>query len=367
MPIENRIPYTEMFEVVQNELIREAASGEENKYKGQINLTYTNELPSVLPERYLRKEGFITTVAEYTTGTVTVGSGTSNIVGTGTTWTSAHTNYWIKIDGEDPLHRVTYDAATSLDFQNSLTWTGSSGSGKTYTLFQDRYQLASDFDYLCSEDPENPAVVYVYSNGAKIPLYPWTEDAYNRNFNGTTGDPGQYAIKWESATPYIFVFPATSAAEIVGYYYVPVLTSMVEYTAGTITLTTTTAVAGASTLWGALNTANTYYLRNDADGTGSGSKWTKISSIDSSTAITLTSAFSYTSGTGISYTISEITKLPARFDSSILYRAAMVLDPDNLQFNKWAALYQDAIGTDTRVESKRKRGKPLRYFPGARR
>src|SRR3990167_5204941 len=92
MPIEARRPFTEIFEVLQNELVREAASGEENKFKGIVNQVYLNELPSLLPETYIKQEGFITTVAEYTTGTVTVGTGTTNIIGASTSWTSANSD-----------------------------------------------------------------------------------------------------------------------------------------------------------------------------------------------------------------------------------------------------------------------------------
>jgi len=95
MPVDGRRPFSEIFEVVQHELVREAATGVEAKYSGLVNQVYLNELPNLLPERYIRKEAFVTTSADYTTGTVTVGSGTSNIIGSGTAWTAANSSNFL--------------------------------------------------------------------------------------------------------------------------------------------------------------------------------------------------------------------------------------------------------------------------------
>ena len=357
-----------MVEITQNELVREAASNQESKYWGFINQVYGHDLPSLLPEDYIKKEGFINLVSQYTTGTVTVGSGTTLIQGASTVWTSAHEDYWIKVGGYDRIYRVSFSDDTLLTSKNSLSWIGASGSGLTYTLFQDKYALASDFAYMTEDDPEDPNVVSRYVSNAQLFLDPKSNDEFERNFNGIVGDLWGYTVKWISELPYLFTLSAPSTADILRYWYIPQLTTLTEYTTGTVTFTTGTAVIGSGTSWLAnVDTAsNIYFIRNDADGTGSASKWTRILSVGTNTAITLSTAFQYTSGAGITYTISEISKWPARFDDAILYKAALIADPDNVQVKKWTGLYSEAIALDKTVETRRSKVSQFKEFFGKR-
>lgn len=372
MPIGARRPFTELFEVAQNELVREAASGVEGKYRGFVNQVYMNDLISVLPETYIRKKGYITTVADYTTGTVTVGSGTSNIIGASTSWTSANSDDLnIKISGKDRIYRMTFVAGTSLTFQDSLTWTTSSGSGLSYRLIQNRYSLSSDFSYMISDDSENPCAVSYMLNGSEIFIPPMINDEYSKQYNDSisTTFSGYTVTFTSSTTKYLQLWPNPDTTDIIGYWYIPILTSLAEYTTGTVTFTTGTAVVGAGSMqWlTGLTTANEFYIRNDADGTGSSSVWAKISSFANATALSLSAGFSGTSGTGITYTIAEASKWPARFDDAILYRVASLVDPDSLQVPKWQAFYQDAIGLDKTTESRRNKTSQFKSFPGSRR
>ena len=369
MGINGRRPFTELVEVAQAELIRESAQNQEDKFKGFINQVYINELGSILPERFVKKEAFVTLFAQHTTGTVTVGSGTAGIQGASTSWTSALNNFLIKVNGRDRVYRITYAANTLLTFQDSLTWIGSSGSGLTYQLFQDRYQLPSDFSYLAQDDVDDPCVVSKYINGSPIFLTQYNEEEYERNFNGMVGDPWAYTTRWIKEVPYMFILCAPSVADILKYSYIPQLTTLSEYTTGTVTFTTGTGVTGSGTAWLAnIDTAsNIYYIRNDADGTGSSSKWARILSVNTDTSITLSSAFGFTSGTGITYTISEISKWPARFDDAILYKSALIADPDNVQIQKWTFLYDDAVNLDKQTESRRMPFRKFKEFLSKRR
>ncbi len=141
---------------------------------------------------------------------------------------------------------------------------------------------------------------------------------------------------------------------------------MVEYTTGTCTFTTGTAVTGSGTNWASLNTAFTYFMRNDADGTGSASVWVQVSTIASATTLSLSSGFGGTSGTGISYTISQISQWPERFDSAMLYKTCLIIDPDNVQSPKWTALVNEAFATDKSTEAKLKRSGQVKSFFGLR-
>lgn len=367
MPIGARRPFSEVYEVAQYELVREASLNSEAKYKGCVNQVYMNEMTASLPERYLRKQGFVTTLAAYTAGTITVASGGTSVTGASTSWTSANSDTYLNAAGYNRLYRVTYSAGTNLSFNNSLTWIGASGSGITYQLIQDRYALPSDFMYMAHDNNENPNVVSYMVNGYQLFLTPETNEEYDRNLVPTTSFSfSNYTVKFDAGNPYLHVWPFPLNIDIVSFWYMPLVTAMVEYTTGTVTFTTGTAVTGSSTLWSSLNTANTYFIRNDADGIGSASVWSQISTIGGGSAITLASNFGGTSGTGITYTISEISKWPARFDDAMLYKTCLIVDPDNVQSPKWTALYTEALSMDRTVESKLKRDSKLKSFSGTR-
>jgi hypothetical protein len=373
MPVDGRKPFTELYESVQRELIREAASGEDAKYRGLINQVYINDLPAILPERYIRKDAFITTIADYTTGTVTVNS-TTNIVGASTSWTSANSDeLLISISGYDLVPRMNYVAATSLDFLDSIGWTESSSSGLNYTLFQDRYQLASDFAYMAKDDPNNPNVVYRYVNGVKTYLTPWSNQDYDRDFTTNIGDLHAYTVKWISRTPYLYVQSNPDDVENVGYSYIPRIVQLRELTTGTATVSgasgTSVVLTTNASMTASLDTARTLYFRNDADGTGSSSVWAQITTVTDATTATLnsTQSASITSGASLTYTISEVSEWPERFDDVIMHKAAWIADPDAVQAEKWATLINDALGTELTVETKRTRQSTLKSFPGLRR
>lgn len=373
MPIAGRIPYTEGFEMLQRELIREAASDQEAKYMGIYNRVYVNDMAAALPERYIREGSFITTVADYTTGTVTVGTGTTNIIGLATSWDSANSDdFNINVNGFDQTFRMTFDAGTSLTYQQSLGWTQSSGSGKTYRLFQDRYALPDNFDYMVKESADQPNVVYVYLNNSKIHLTPWSNEEFDRNFTANVNTLHAYTVKWASGAAYLHLQSNPDNIENVGFSYIRRIVALRELTTGTATLSgasgTSLVLTSNASMTASLDTARTLYVRNDADGTGSASVWSKISTIADASTATLNSAqsFAMTSGASLNYTISEISEWPARFDDVILYKSAWIVDPDSVQAAKWATLVNDAIGSELTVESKRKRNRTLMNFPGTR-
>ena len=365
-----RRPFTELFEVLQNELIREAAVGEEPKYQGMVNQVYSNDLAAILPEQFIKKEAYLTLVADYTVGTVTVGTGTSNVIGSSTSWTSANSDgLLLSVTSSNPVYRVTYATSTSLTFQDSLTWIGSSGTGLKYTLFKDRYQLPSDFSHMMSDDPDDQHIVYRYVDGQKQYLKLLTEEDFNRQSTTAIGTPYGYNVRWIKEIPYLYLTLAADSVEILGYSYIPQLTTLSEYTTGTVTFAASTAVIATTAASWAVNVTtgtSTYYIRNDADGTGSASKWALISSVANATALTLSAAWGFTTGATQAYTIAEISKWPARFDDIILYRSAMILDLDNIQISKWEMLYKDGVGLDRSEESRRRSSSTFKVWPGMR-
>lgn len=94
---------------------------------------------------YMVNTGVISTVAPYTTGTVTATNGSSAIVGVGTTWTSAMVGRKIRIASGQPYYRIkSVDSATAITL--TTLFQSDSVSDATYTIYKDEYRLASDVD-----------------------------------------------------------------------------------------------------------------------------------------------------------------------------------------------------------------------------
>jgi len=362
-----RIPFSELFERLKNELVRDSTSDSatENKYKGRINDTYMFALPSQIEYRHIAKSTYITTTADYSTGYITDASATT-LTGDGDCdWTSAiSNNMLIKIGGYDELYRITYVSATSLTIDK--TWVGDAiaATDTTYLLFQDRYALASDFERMI-QDPDK--CVFYWNAGNKVYLKYKEPEEFEERQTWTVGEPSYYTVKWINDDPYLFVDPPATASFSIYYKYIPSLAKMTEYTTGTITTLANggIAVTGSGSDFDGFvsDTTNyTYYFRIDSDGTGSKSKWYKITSAGSNTAITLSDAYEGTAivaGTS-AYTISKVSLLPAGLDLAILYGAAIVssTEQDNVnQSRTWSSIFDNALSPYKAIENKTKYGK----------
>lgn len=87
-----------------------------------------------------RAEVRISTVAPYTTGTVSVAKGSTSLTGSGTTFTSAMTKRKFTPSYGSPWYRFTYVGATSGTLEDAFAETTLSGA--TYSIFQDEYDLS---------------------------------------------------------------------------------------------------------------------------------------------------------------------------------------------------------------------------------
>lgn len=353
-----RIPFSEQFERVQKELIRDGSAAED-KYKGRVNDVYTVDLPSQIDWRHIRKEANVATVADYNTGHISATSSTT-ITGASTAWTSANSNnLLLKVSGYDEIYRNTYVSATSGTIDRA--WVGTNiSSNTTYSLYQDRYAVASDYDRLIL-DPDKS--VYYWSGGQRIYLRYRNPDVFEKQQVFTPNFPAHYTIKYlTGGDPYIFIDPPDTSSRTLFYVYMPTLFRMSEYTTGTITALANggTAVTGSSTDFDGFVTDTTnydYYFRLDRDGTGSASRWYKISSAGSDTAITLSDAYAGTavSGGSLAFTISHVSSLPAGLDLAMVYGAAIVsaIDQTNkAQVDGWVASYAKIVDQYRAVEGK---------------
>jgi hypothetical protein len=352
-----RIPFSEMVERLQKELVRDNSAAE-HKYKSRINEIYMFDLPAVVDWRHIRKTATILTTADYSTGSISTTLSTA-ITGVGTSWTSANSNnMMLKVSGYDEMYRVTYSGATSLVADRA--WVGTNISLITsYSLFQDRYALASDFDRLIL-DPDKS--VYYYKGGQPIYLKWRDNDDFESKQTYTPNTPAFYTIKWVSGNPYIFVNSPDTEARTLNYVYMPLLRKMDEYIIGNITTLANggTAVTGSGTAFSTYVSDTTnydYYFRLDRDGTGGDSRWYRVTSAGSGTSLTLTDAYEGVSISGalLPFTISKCSILPPGLDLAIIYGAAITSASDQsntTQINAWSSLYSKFLTPFLAAEGK---------------
>jgi len=346
-----RIPYTELVERLQGELLRDKAANvaSEKKYKGAINDVYTVDLPILLPEDYLRKSASIETKADYATGLITVDDGDASIVGdSDCVWTEALTDDGIlKADDEEAIYRVTYSSATSLTLSAPAAWVDDDVADGGYRLMFDRYALPTDFMDMPEDDKEDPEVVYYNTGGGRAHIEPVDNGEYERDFSFNHGTPAHYTIKWVSNDPYMYIWPCDTDSRQLYYDYIPQLHPMIEVTAGSATSTLdSTAITGTSTFWGNFidTTVNDYYFRFDIDGTGQASEWYKIASVTTDEALVLSTAYTGDAARATKpYTISMIPKWPAKYDTAMLYTAAYKMEPNKIDSDRWGAIASTLI------------------------
>jgi len=359
-----RLPFIEIVERVQKELLRDGASGNEAKYKGIVNSLYLYDIPPDIDWRHMRKESTITTVADYTTGYVTDASSTTITGDSDCAWTSANSNtLLIKLSGYDELYRCTYSSSTSLTIDRSWIGDAISSDEVSYVLFQDRYALTSDFDRMILDSDK---AVFYWQDGKKIYLKYRSLEEFESQQVYQPNDPQYYTIKWINGDPYLFIDAPDTESRTLHYYYIPSLKRMVEYTTGSISTLANggTAVTGSGTDFDGfvMDTTNyDYYFRIDDDGTGSSSVWYKISSADSDTGITLVDTYGGTSisGGSSSFTISVVSLLPSGLDLAIVYGAAVVgaAEQDNVsQVKIWSASFDRIMDKYKSIESKKEYG-----------
>ncbi len=211
---------------------------------------------------YLMSESFITTIAPYTTGTVTATNGSATITGSGTTFTSAMVGRKIKVGSDNAYYRIkTFTSATSIDLE--ANYQGTTASAQTYTIFKDEYRMAAEMDvYKVLRQIENSIAIYDLDPTAFDLVNPTPDES---------GDP-----RWSILAG----------------------SKLDTYTTGTVSITVNTStLTGSGTAW------------TGVEGLGKGSKITigvytyTVKSVDSDTQIIIYENASITAS-GSAYTVS---------------------------------------------------------------
>src|SRR3990167_8348483 len=94
---------------------------------------------------YLMTDSFITTIAPYTTNTVTVANGSTTVTGATTTFTSAMVGRKIRIGAENAYYRISAFVSTT-ELTLEVAYQGSLTSGNTYSIYKDEYRLPANCD-----------------------------------------------------------------------------------------------------------------------------------------------------------------------------------------------------------------------------
>lgn len=337
-----QMPFTKIFEDVMSEVRENSTeSSVENKYKRRVNDIYVRDLPSKQEFDFLRKEGTFTLAAAYDTGTITTSVNSTALTGSGTTWTSTMTGYKIKISGNDEIYTFTFTNTTTGTLNTNFTGSAALG-GASYIIYQDTYNLASDYDRVI--DP--PGFYYDYSQSKT-----YIDQKFHKDwFKEYTTQESQLPDGWrfvgelDSTNQYwrVQIGPPVSTSRIIKYEYVPLLTEMSEYTTGTCS-----ATAGNTTIYGTSTDFTNNVIVGDAFRFDSRvNDWYIISATNSATSLTLTSAYS-TSVTNGNYTICKIPRLPIKLQLALFYGACMLSsqDQDNEKARSiFENLYKQTIG-----------------------
>ena len=92
---------------------------------------------------FMKDEGILDTIAEYTTGTIAT-DGTTGITGTDSVWTAAMVGRKFKSDAFEEIYKVAqYSSATSIVLDKAFN--GDDETEGTYSIFQDEYQCPIDW------------------------------------------------------------------------------------------------------------------------------------------------------------------------------------------------------------------------------
>lgn len=162
------------------------------------------------PWKFMESRESIVTVADYTTGTVSVNSGSATVTGVGTAFTSTHANlqYWIQFSGSNDWYQITA-RASGLSITIEQAYQGTSNlSGSAYIVRKKYYSLPSTCD----------RIVDVINQGTPLKLVqvdPRTADDIYPNPQSTNTSYGY--LMWgidSSGNIQIIPFPFPSDARV---------------------------------------------------------------------------------------------------------------------------------------------------------
>lgn len=103
------------------------------------------------PWHWRRAVGFVSTVAPYTTGTVTLTNGSTTVTGSGATFTTAMVGRKIALTYGSPWYTISAFVSTT-EVTLDRAYVEDTTSGATYVIYQDLYALSSAADSLLAQE-----------------------------------------------------------------------------------------------------------------------------------------------------------------------------------------------------------------------
>lgn len=160
---------------------------------------------------FFQKEGAITFVASYATGTVTCTNGSQTVTGSGTTFTSDMVGRRFRAAGNELYTVSGWTSGTQIAI--TPAYVGSTAAGLSYSIVKDRYALPSDCERLLEWwDATNQQYVKAVSS---VELGNWANVA---NVTGTWPVMGAQ-FGWEGDGPLVMFYPAPTVAALIPIWY----------------------------------------------------------------------------------------------------------------------------------------------------
>lgn len=309
------IPYTE----IQERGIQLGRIGEtsKSKFRGLIHDCYIREIPSKFDWDFLIASSGITTIGEYKVGTVSANTGDTTLVfSSDVSLDSSFTGRKVKVSGNDVVYKATFLNTTGLTISPSFQG-ASNASGNSYTIFQDTYALASDFERF----PKDGGF-YKWEGGRKTRI---VEESYQRFTDNQNASPSDSAMSIKfvgedtAGCPLIQLDPPPNKIKNYGYDYVRQLQPLKETSAGTVSISAngTTVTGNTNCRFNEATTGD--FLRINAFGVSNDSSWYPIIAIAHDSSLTLKTAFANSGVVDASYVISSAPDLPARLQMACIY------------------------------------------------
>jgi hypothetical protein len=124
--------------VHNNESLKDHLKRSFNMYRSDFNARN--------PWPWTEKTTTLQTVTNYDTGTVTVTNGSRTVTGSGTTFTSAMKNRFLKLDKDTEMYEIlSFDSTTQLTLKQP--YIGDTVSGEGYIIWKRWYDLDPDITY----------------------------------------------------------------------------------------------------------------------------------------------------------------------------------------------------------------------------
>jgi hypothetical protein len=344
------IPITELVERMKK-LLR-TGDNTDAKIRGVITDIYCREIPAKWDWNFLLVGSSIVTDAEYHVGNATLNTGDTTVLGGGgASFSSGMVGRMIKFGGNPTTYDITgYTNSTTLTINPAL-WGDQNITSGSYSIFQPRYSLASDFERF-----PKPGGVYSWVGGRKQVLEEVQYANYvNDYYQSVASTPDRTRLFGTDTlgNTIVEMIPPPRDSKVYGYEYIKRVRPLLETTGGlvnSIAVTDRTVTLSGNIELGDVKTDGSCFFRVDNFGTGENSTWYRILAVTGTNQLTLATAFANTAVTaGASYTIAEAPCFPSRMHLAVMYGGARQLTADQNDPNiEWYMSQYQSILLDSK-------------------